>query len=257
MEKWVLAIDYDKEKFNAAQRECLKYGVFIRVAANFTEAISELSKGNDYLLIAIFSDVAICLTNLKLIRSLTKAPILVLKHQYDGAEKVAAIEMGADEYIQWPDTIPEGVASCRALIRRYTELNRQEQRQLNILARGSIFISVDYHKVFINAQEVELPRREFDLFYLLASNPGRVFTQEQLYEQIWNGEYVPTENSLHSCLRRIRRKLEARRARPARYRIRGAWGTAFCKMNHESATSGLILEVKPLLRRNLRYLLIS
>ena len=53
----------------------------------------------------------------------------------------------------------------------------------------SIFISVDYHKVFINTQEVDFPRREFDLFYLLASNPGRVYTQEQLYELIWNGDY--------------------------------------------------------------------
>lgn len=209
MEKWVLAVGYDKEKFNAAQRECLNYGVFIRMSANFAEAVGELAKQNDYLLIAVFSDGPDFLHPLKILRSLTKAPILVLRHKYDGAEKIAAIEAGADEYIQWPATTLEGVASCRALIRRYTELNRQDDKQLNILSRGGIFISVDYHKVFINAQEVEFPRREFDLFYLLASNPRRVFTQEQLYEQIWNGEYVPTENSLHSCLRRIRRKLEA------------------------------------------------
>lgn len=126
----------------------------------------------------------------------------------DGEEKITAIDAGADEYIQWPDTIQEGVASVRALIRRYTELNRQDDGRLTILSRGCIFISVDYRKVFVNAQEIQLPRREFDLFYLLASNPGRVFTQEQLYQQIWGYDYVPTENSLHSCLRRIRRKLE-------------------------------------------------
>ncbi|WP_276852450.1 winged helix-turn-helix domain-containing protein [Enterocloster lavalensis] len=68
---------------------------------------------------------------------------------------------------------------------------------------------MDFRKVFVNAQEIQLPRREFDLFYLLAANPGRVFTQEQLYQQIWGYDYVPTENSLHPCLRRIRRKLEA------------------------------------------------
>ena len=221
MEKWVLAVGYSKERFNAAQQECLNYGVFIRMADNLAEAIEELAKQNDYLLIAIFSDTSDFLSYLKLLRGLTKAPILVLKHQYDGAEKIAAIEAGADEYIQWPDTIPEGVASCRALIRRYTELNRQENGHLNILSRGGIFISVDYHKIFINAQEVEFPRREFDLFYLLASNPGRVFTQELLYEQIWNGDYVPTENSLHSCLRRIRRKLEAVRAPCTIQNVRG------------------------------------
>lgn len=221
MEKWVLAVGYGKEKFNAAQRACLNYGVFIRMAANLTEAVGELAQQNDYLLIAIFSDTSDYLPSLKLLRSLTRAPIIVMKHQYDGAEKIAAIEAGADEYIQWPNTISEGVASCRALIRRYTELNRQEQSHTNILSRGSIFISVDYHKVFINTQEMDFPRREFDLFYLLSSNPGRVFTQKQLYELIWNGDYVPTENSLHSCLRRIRRKLEAVHAPCSIQNVRG------------------------------------
>lgn len=209
MEKWVLTVGYDREKFSEAQRESLKYGIFIRMAADTSAAVAELAKQQSFLLVALFSDGPDFLQPLKILRSLTKAPILVMRHRYEGAEKVAAIEAGADEYIQWPDTIPEGVASCRALIRRYTELNRQDDKQLNILSRGSIFISVDYHKVFINTQEVEFPRREFGLFYLLASNPGRVFTQEQLYEQNWDGDFLPTENSLHSCLRRIRRKLEA------------------------------------------------
>lgn len=175
--------------------------------ASPSEAIGELAKWNEYLLLA----------SLKILRSLTKAPILVMRHQYDGTEKIAAIEAGADEYIQWPDTVPEGVASSRALIRRYTLLNQLENRPLNILSRGGIFISVDYHKVFINTQKVDFPRREFDLFFLLASNPGRVYTQEQLYELIWNVDYVPTENSPH----RIRRKLEAIHAPCTIQNVRG------------------------------------
>ena len=221
MERWVLAVGYDIEKFNETQREWLKYGIFIRMAAYMQEGICELSKKHDYLLLAIFSDSSDYLPPLKIMRSLTKAPILVMKHRYDGAEKIAAIEAGADEYIQWPDTIQESVASGRALLRRYTELNQQDNGQLNILSRGCIFISVDYRKIFASGQELVLPRREFDLFYLLASNPGRVFTQGQLYEQIWHGDYVPTENSLHSCLRRIRRKLESAQASCTIQNVRG------------------------------------
>lgn len=222
MEKWVLAIGYDNEKFNDTQREWLKYGVFIYMAADMADGIQELSKEHDYLLVAVFSENDSYLAYLKLMRGLTKTPIIVFKRNYDGLEKVAAIEAGADEYLQWPDRVQEAVASGHALIRRYVELNqRDDGRPLEILSRGCIFISVDYHKVFVNAQEVELPRREFDLFYLLASNPGRVFTQKQLYEQIWNGDYIPTENSLHSCLRRIRRKLEAVKAPCAIQNVRG------------------------------------
>lgn len=221
MEKWVLTVRYDKEKFNDAQRESLQYCIFIRMAADTSVAIEELIKHNHFLVVVLFSDGPDFLQSLKILRSLTKEPILMMRHRYDGAEKIAAIEAGADEYIQWPDTIPEGVASCRALIRRYTELNRQDGKQRGILSRRGVFISVDYHKVFINTQEVEFPRREFDLFYLLASNPGRVFTQEQLYEQICDGDYLPTENSLNSCLRRIRRKLEAAGASCAIQNTRG------------------------------------
>ena len=231
MERWVLAVGYDKDKFNDAQRECLKYGVFIRLTSDIPEALVELSKEHNYLLVAIFSDNIDYLSALHLIRGLTKAPLLILKHQYNGEEKITVIDAGADEYIQWPETIQEGVTSARALIRRYTELNRQDDGRLTILSRGCVFISVDYRKVFVNAQEIQLPRREFDLFYLLAANPGRVFTQEQLYQQIWGYDYVPTENSLHSCLRRIRRKLEDVKAPCS---IQNMRGVGYCFLQEDT-----------------------
>jgi DNA-binding response OmpR family regulator len=231
MEKWVLAVGYNKKKFSDLQQECLKYSVFVRIVSDMTDAISELSKEHNYLLVAMLSDKIDDLSTLHIMRGLTKAPILIMKHQYDGEEKITAIDAGADEYIQWPDTIQEGIASARALIRRYTELNRQDDGRLTILSRGSIFISVDYRKVFVNAQEIQLPRREFDLFYLLAVNPGRVFTQEQLYQQIWGYDYVPTENSLHSCLRRIRRKLEAVKAPCS---IQNMRGVGYCFLQEDT-----------------------
>lgn len=208
MERWVMAVGYDRNQFNKTQQEWLKYGVFIRMEATMPAAIQELSKNSDYLLVAIFSDGTEYFTPLKVIRGLTKAPILILKHQYVGAEKVAAIEAGADEYIEWPDSVEESVASGRALIRRYTELNQQDIRTQNVLVRRELFISADYRKVFINTQEVQFPRREFDLFYLLASAPGRIFTPEQLYREVWGDDYIPSDGSLHSCVKRIRRKLE-------------------------------------------------
>ena len=166
MERWVMAVGHDRNQFNKTQQEWLKYGVFIRMEATMPAAIQELSKNSDYLLVAIFSNDTEYLAPLKAIRDLTKAPILILKHHYVGTEKVAAIEAGADEYIEWPDSVEESVASGRALIRRYTELNQQDNRPQNVLVRKELFISADYRKVFINAQEVQFPRREFDLFYL-------------------------------------------------------------------------------------------
>lgn len=209
MERWVLAVGNDLKQFNEAQQEWLEYGLFMHLVTSLQEAIKELMNNKKYLLVAIFSNQYDYLPSLKIIRELTKAPIIVITHQYDGGEKIAAIDAGADEYIQCPDTICECIASARALIRRYTELNQVQASPLNIVLRGDVFISLDYRKVFIHAKEIELPRREFDLFLLLVSNPDRVFSSEQLYQLVWGDEYVPTEYGLYSCVRRIRSKLKA------------------------------------------------
>ena len=209
MEKWILAVGYDADQFNKTQEEWLKYGVFIRMIPDLPSAIRELSQNHVYLLVAIFSDGDDFLTGLSAIRSLTHAPILIMKHRYNGAEKVAALEAGADEYIEWPKSLEESVASGRALIRRYTELNQITTMPPNVLSSGDVLISVDYRKVFVHTVEIELPRREFDLFFLLVSNPERVFTPEQLYRLVWGDEHTPTDNGLYACIRRIRRKLDA------------------------------------------------
>lgn len=190
------------------QQECLKYGLLIHLLENVAQISNELSQ-KKYLMIIIFSDKKSFLGDLESIRRYTKIPVLVIKKQYRGIEKIASIDAGADEYIQMPETISEIVASCHALIRRYTELGQTKQQLFSTISRGTLFINVDYHKVFINFQEMEFPRREFNLLCLLASSPGRVFTNEQLYRDVWGDDYLrDADNGLHSCLNRIRRKLE-------------------------------------------------
>jgi len=119
-------------------------------------------------------------------------------------------EAGADEYIKWSDSyLEEIIASGLVLIRRYTELNQTKQQPFNIISRGTLFANVDYHKVFINSQEMEFPRCEFELLCLPAFSLGRVFTNEQLYCDVWGDDYLmDADNGLNSCLNRIRRKLE-------------------------------------------------
>ncbi len=210
MERWILALCHERLEPADFQEEWRKEGISVRMVSDAGEAAGELSGNTDYLLIIIFSEGKEHLFLLKMIRELTKAPILIVNRQYDSAEKTAAIKAGADEYIKWPDSYPEEtIASGLALIRRYTELNQAQQRPFHIIVRGTLVINVDYHKVFINLQEMDFPRYEFRLLCLLASSPGRVFTNEQLYRDVWGDDYLRgTDSGLHSCLNRIRRKLE-------------------------------------------------
>ena len=210
MERWILVLCHERPQLADLRGEWQKKGISVRIVSDVGEAAGELSGNTDYLLVIIFSDGQEYLLSLKIIRGLAKAPVLVVNRQYDSTEKTAAIKAGADEYIKWSDSyLEETVASGLALIRRYTELNQVKQQPSSIISRGDLFINVDYHEVIINLQEMEFPRYEFSLLCLLASSPGRVFTNEQLYREVWGEDYLrDADSGLHSCLNRIRRKLE-------------------------------------------------
>lgn len=210
MERWILILCHERPQLADLRGEWQKKGISVRIVPGVGEAAGEMSGNTDYLLVIIFSDGQQYLSSLKIIMELTKAPILILDRQYGSTEKTAAIKAGADEYIKWSDSyLEEAVASGFALIRRYTELNQTRQHPSCIISRGELFINVDYHKVFINSRETEFPRYEFRLLCLLAASPGRIFTNEQLYRDVWGEDYLrDADNGLHSCLNRIRRKLK-------------------------------------------------
>lgn len=170
MERWILVLCHERPQLADLRGEWQKKGISVRIVSDVGEAAGELSGNTDYLLVIIFSDGQEYLLSLKIIRGLTKAPVLVVNRQYDSTEKTAAIKAGADEYIKWSDSyLEETVASGLALIRRYTELNQVKRPPSSIISRGDLFINVDYHEVIINLQEMEFPRYEFSLLCLLAS----------------------------------------------------------------------------------------
>ncbi|MGI6450957.1 MAG: response regulator transcription factor [Desulfitobacteriia bacterium] len=174
------------------------------------EALKLLTK-TDYLLVVIIADNIEYLQHLKLMRDMKPMPILVLSSKYNAFEKLEAIRLGADEYLAYPSTVEEGVASGRALIRRYTVLNHQAKQPLTIITSHEIFICVEYRKLFLKSKEIELTRKEFDLLHLLFSNIGRVYTHEQIYSHVWAEEKDSrSENYAVWCLvARVRKKLRS------------------------------------------------
>jgi len=206
--KWILRVDNNHHRFEAAQKEWLKHHVFIKIVNSMPEALKLLSK-NNYLLVVIIADGIEYLPYLKLMRDLKPMPILVLSPTYSAFEKLEAIQLGADEYLPYPPTLEEGIASGTALIRRYTVLNHQVEQPLTIITYHEVFICVEYRRLFLKSEEIRLTRREFDLLYLLFSNVGRVYTHEQIYRHVWADEMDDTsENYAVWCLvARIRKKL--------------------------------------------------
>jgi DNA-binding response OmpR family regulator len=187
VENWILRVDNNLNSFEAAQKEWLKYHVFIKIVRSMPEALKLLTM-TDFLLVVIINDGIEYLTYLKLMRDMKPMPILVLSSKHNASEKLEAIQLGADEYLAYPSSVEEAVASGRALIRRYTVLNHQAELPLTIITYHDVFIYVEYRKLFLKSMEIELTRKEFDLLHLLFSSVGRVYTHEQIYKHVWGEE---------------------------------------------------------------------
>ncbi|MHB8061054.1 MAG: winged helix-turn-helix domain-containing protein [Ruminiclostridium sp.] len=210
MENCILGVGNNFDSFEAAQKEWLKYHVFMKTAQSMPEALKLLAK-TDFLLVVIIADGIEYLPQVKLMRDMKPMPILVLSTKYNASEKMEAIRLGADEYSAYSPILEDGIASGTALVRRYTVLNHQAEQPLTIITYHDIFICVEYRKLFLNSQDIKLTRREFDLLHLLFSSVGRVYTHEQIYGHVWADEMDDTsENYAVWCLvARVRKKLRS------------------------------------------------
>lgn len=207
MESWILTVGCPSEQFGYCQKEWLKYNILMRAVQTMEDAILELSRSN-YLLLSICAKVNDYLPYLRLIRDMKSIPILIASPDYNSAEKIEAIESGADSYMEMPLTVEECVATGWALVRRYTELNIKKQEHVSIISNKDIFICLDYRKVFVHSVEINLTRMEFDILQLLMSNKRRVFTYEQIFCHVWGDEYYDNQNSvLWNHIKRLRQKL--------------------------------------------------
>ena len=208
MKRRVLIIGYGQPLTQNVKRKCFSDGLYPYCTENLKAAMKELEGNFDYSLVVIFGGVNVMET-VRTVRQVSKVPILVVRKKYSGTEKIAALESGADEYMQYPKKSEEGMASVRALIRRYTEWNPCYGYIGCEPSEEGLCIMPEYRRVFANSRELIFPRKEFDLLYILAASPERVFTYEQIFYRVWRDEDVFAESCMHSCINRIRRKLES------------------------------------------------
>lgn len=208
MKERVMVIGYDRTLSQGMESRLRGDGLYPYFVENLREAIGELDSAVRYSLVMVLDGTDV-LRVIREIRRMSNVPILVVRRRYDGAEKIAALEMGADEYIQYPGRQEEGAASALALVRRYTEWNPNHGYVGCMPSEKGLCIIPEQRRVYINSREVSFARKEFDLLYTLASSPERVFTYEQLFSRVWGEDDDLAESCLHSCVNRIRRKLES------------------------------------------------
>ncbi len=152
-------------------------------------------------------------------------PILMLTARREESDKVVGLESGADDYLTKPFGVRELVARVRALLRRPRARHGGPVKAAAPLAVGALRIDPARHQVLVGDRAVDLTPHEFDVLYLLASNPGIVFTRNVLLERVWTNDVHVTERSVDTLVKRLRQKIESDPAEPQL--ILTVWGTGY------------------------------
>ncbi len=158
------------------------------------------------------------------IRSFSKVPIIMLTAKSDDNDKIIGFEYGADDYVTKPFNILELKARVRALLRRSGAVE-PTKNPASILESGPLRLETEGRLAYKDGKEVELTVREFDLMELLMRNPGKVFSRDNLLKLVWGPDYQGDIRTVDVHIRRIREKLEADPAEPAK--IMTKWGVGY------------------------------
>ncbi|MBP3312552.1 MAG: response regulator transcription factor [Butyricicoccus sp.] len=150
----------------------------------------------------------------KKVRETSQVPILMLTAREEEADKITGLELGADDYITKPFSMRELMARVKANIRRTSMQQAAGGAPEQPAAAGKLIISADRGAVYKDGRPLDLSVREFDILTFLAAEPGKVFSREQLMENVWGYEYYGDLRAVDVAIRRLREKLEDQPAQP-------------------------------------------
>ena len=155
------------------------------------------------------------------VRAFSKTPILMLTAKGETADKVTGLEMGADDYITKPFEVRELLARIHAVMRRAAEDDAPAARRLEF---DKLVINLDSYELVVNGTKVDTPPKEMELLYHLASTPNRVYTRNQLLDEVWGFDYFGDSRTVDVHIKRLREKLEGV---SDQWRLKTVWGVGY------------------------------
>lgn len=158
------------------------------------------------------------------VRAQYSVPIIMLSAKGEVFDKVLGLELGADDYMEKPFDSKELVARAKAVLRRYKSSNAPtETSNDKCVEYADLTINLTNYSVIYMGHTVEMPPKELELLYFLASSPNHVFTREQLLDQIWGYEYIGDTRTVDVHIKRLREKIKDHEA----WRLATVWGIGY------------------------------
>ena len=154
------------------------------------------------------------------IRETSKTPIIMLTAKGELEDKVSGLEMGADDYITKPFETKEVLARIHAVLRRFGEEEQMEKK----LSFDRLVVNLDSYELLVDGKRVDTPPKELELLFHLASSPNRVFTRNQLLDEVWGFDYFGDSRTVDVHIKRLREKLEEV---SDQWRLKTVWGVGY------------------------------
>lgn len=159
------------------------------------------------------------------VRESNSLPIIILSDRDSEADKISALNAGADDYVVRSCSLLELTARVKSQLRRYTQLKNMRDEIRHIYEVDGLVINDDAKQVTVDGREVRLTPIEYKILALLARDKGRVYSIDQIYETIWNMRAIGADNTIAVHIRHIREKIENNPKKPKYLKV--VWGTGY------------------------------
>ena len=223
----ILVCDDDKEIVEAIEIYLTQEGYEVLKAYDGEEAIQALKKEHvDLLIMDVMMPRLDGIRATLKIREENSLPIIILSAKSEDADKILGLNIGADDYVTKPFNPLELVARAKSQLRRYTQLGSTVQdEKKEVYEVGGLSINDELKEVTVDGESVRLTPIEYNILLLLVKNQGKVFSIDQIYENIWNEEAIGADNTVAVHIRHIREKIEINPKEP-RY-LKVVWGVGY------------------------------
>ncbi|GAB6281642.1 MAG: response regulator transcription factor [Ignavibacterium sp.] len=207
MKKKILLVDDEKDiieflKYNLEQEDFT-----VITAYDGDEALKKIKEHPDLIILDILmpkmNGYDVC-RNIRTQKEFDHIPVIFLTAKSSEIDEILGLELGASDFIQKPISPKKLIARVNSNLRK----NFPEQIDPDILSFGPVRINKKKYTVFIDDVEIPLPRKEFDILYILASSPGIIFNREALLSRVWGSEIYVVDRTIDVHIRKIREKLE-------------------------------------------------
>lgn len=223
----ILVCDDDKDIVEAIDIYLTQEGYEVLKAYDGDEAIKVLKSNEvDLLIMDVMMPRLDGIRATLKIRENMSLPIIILSAKSEDADKILGLNIGADDYMTKPFNPLELVARVKSQLRRYTQLGSTARSDNQSEFRtGGLVIRDDLKEVTVDGEKVKLTPIEYNILLLLVKNQGKVFSINQIYENIWNEEAIGADNTVAVHIRHIREKIEINPKEP-RY-LKVVWGVGY------------------------------